>query len=71
MKRIQLMSEYEMILSETILLQDLLAIEHINHSMDLTANSVNECRCRRLCGRKTCDQAAQRNSNESESNNLP
>ena len=56
MKRIQLLNEYEVIMSETILLQDLLAFENINQNTDPTSNPEIECRCRRLCGRKTCDR---------------
>jgi hypothetical protein len=71
MKRIQLLNEYEMIHSETVLLMDSIALEYINHNTDPTTNPVTECRCRRLCGRKTCDRFPQSNYNEGESNNLP
>ena len=62
MKRIQLLNEYEVIMSETILLQDLLAFQQINSNTDPAANPEVECRCRRLCGRKVCDRQQQKTS---------
>ena len=69
MKRVHLLNEYEVIMSETILLQDSLAYENINHNTDPTSNPEIECRCRRLCGRKVCSRQPQAPENSGQSNN--
>jgi hypothetical protein len=69
MKRIHLLNEYEVIMSETILLQDLLAFQNINHNTDPTSNPEMECRCRRLCGRKVCDRQQHKAANPGDGDN--
>jgi len=71
MKRIQLLNEYEVILSETILLQDMLAFENMNQNTDPSTNPEIECRCRRLCGRKTCDRRNDISGSDGQSSTQP
>lgn len=68
MNRSKLLNEFEMILSEYILVEDCLALENNAENKDAMHARPADCKCRRTCGRVTCADKINGSSSNNKNN---